>query len=304
MAIHKKPLSIRTLPSLRQLRAFVAVYHTGQVSAAADQLALTQPAVSVLLRELEGKLGVKLFDRSTRTLRRTDAAAEAIVFAERALAELEAMGASMAELASAGRGRVRVAATSTVAQTLLPDLLRRFIERHPGVQVEIVDLAPTEFVETLLTERVDLGLGTLEGPVPGLREEVIVRDSLAAIGLPGAAFEGDKPITWRQLAALPVVTVKPGYGVRRRIEAAAQAAGVRLQIVHEVSLLTTAVALAASGLGIAVVPASLLAHARNDRLIARRLARPTVERNTALVSRTDRSLSPATQAFREMVLGS
>jgi DNA-binding transcriptional LysR family regulator len=98
------------------------------------------------------------------------------------------------------------------------------------------------------------------------------------------------------------VTVKPGYGVRRRIEAAAQAAGVHLNIVHEVSLLTTAVALAANGLGIAVVPGSLHAHAADPRLIARRLARPTVERNTAVVYRTDRSLSPPAQAFRELAL--
>jgi DNA-binding transcriptional LysR family regulator len=58
MPIHKKPLSQRGLPSVRQLRAFVAVYHAGQVSAAAEQLALTQPAVTVLLRELEARLGV------------------------------------------------------------------------------------------------------------------------------------------------------------------------------------------------------------------------------------------------------
>ena len=302
MAIHKRPLSVRTLPSVRQLRAFVAVYHTGQVSAAADQLSLTQPAVSVLLRELEDKLGVKLFDRSTRTLRRTEAATEAIAHAERALAELEAMGASMAELAGAHRGRVRIAATSTVAQTLLPGLLRRFVDRHPSVRVEIEDVAPTEFVETLLAGRADLGLGTLEAPVPGLREEVFVRDSLAAIGLPRAGFAAGRTITWKQLAELPVVTVKPGYGVRRRIEAAAQAAGVNLDIVHEVSLLTTAVALAANGLGIAVVPASLHAHAADPRLLARHLTRPTVERNTAIVTRTDRSLPPPAQAFRDLVL--
>lgn len=302
MPIHDKTLSVRTLPSVRQLRAFVAVYHTGQVSAAAEQLSLTQPAVTVLLRELEGKLGVRLFDRTTRTLRRTDAAVEAIAYAERALAELQAMGSSMAELAGARRGRVRIAATSTVAQTLLPQALRRFLDAHPGVQVDIEDVAPTAFVETLLAERVDLGIGTLEGPVAGLREEVFLRDSLAALAPESPAFPADRTITWKQLAALPLVTVKPGYGVRRRIEAAAQAAGVRLTIVHEVSLLTTAVALAASGLGVAVVPGSLLAHAADPRLVARRLTRPTVERNTAVVSRTDRALPPPAQAFRDLLL--
>ena len=297
MPIHKKPLSVRTLPSVRQLRAFVAVYHSGQISAAADQLALTQPAVTMLLRELEDKLGVKLFDRSTRALRRTEAALEAIGYAERALAELEAMGASMAELAGARRGRVRIAATSTVAQTLLPPLLRRFLDAHPDVKVEIEDVAPTGFVEALLLERVDFGIGTLEAPVPGLREDVFLRDSLAAVALAGPAFRADKPITWKQLAALPLITVKAGYGVRGRIEAAALEAGVQLQIAHEVSLLTTAIAMAASGLGVAVVPASLLAHGADPRLVARKIMRPHVERNTAVVYRAERSLSPAAAAF-------
>jgi DNA-binding transcriptional LysR family regulator len=301
MAIHKNPLSMRALPSVRQLRAFVAVYHAGQVSAAAEQLALTQPAVTVLLRELEDKLGVKLFDRSTRALRRTEAADEAIAYAERALAELAGLGASMAELSGGRRGRVRIAATATVAQTLLPPAMRRFLDAHPGVRIEIEDVAPTAFVEAVLADRVDFGIGTLEAPVPGLREDVVLRDSLAAVGLPGPDFPADRPITWKQLSALPLVTVKPGYGVRRRIDAAAEAAGVTLRIAHEVSLLTTALALAASGLGVAVVPASLPAFGADRRLVVRKLTRPAVERNTAVVYRGERALAPAAQAFVEVL---
>ena len=287
---------MRSLPSLRQLRAFVAVYHAGQVSAAAEQLALTQPAVTVLLRELEGKLGVKLFDRSTRALRRTEAAAEAIAYAERVLAELAGLGASMAELAGARRGRVRIAATSTVAQTLLPPALRRFLDLHPAVAVEVQEIAPTGFVEAVLSDRVDFGVGTLEAPVPGLREQVVLRDVLAAVAPVTPDFPAGKPITWKQLAALPVVTTRPGYGV------AAQA-GVQLRIVHEVSLLTTAIALAGHGLGVAVVPASLCAHGAHPGLVARRLTRPAVERNSAIVHRQERALSPAAQAFADVLLG-
>jgi DNA-binding transcriptional LysR family regulator len=301
MAIDKKPFSMRGLPSVRQLRAFAAVYHTGQVSAAAQQLALTQPAVTVLLRELEGRLGVKLFDRSTRALRRTQAADEAIGYAERVLAELEAMRASMEEVAGAKRGRVRIAATSTLAQTLLPPVMRRFLDVHPEVQVEIEDVAPTGFVEAVLRERVDFGVGTLQAPVAGLREEVFLRDVLAAVAAPGPQFQAGKPITWKQLAALPVVTVKAGYGVRPRIDAAAEQAGVALNIVHEVSLLTTALALAASGLGVAVVPASMAGQGRHPNVVARRITRPVVERYTAIVYKAERSLSPAARAFADML---
>lgn len=303
MPIHKKPSSLKTLPSVRQLRAFVAVYYSGHVSAAAELLSLTQPAVTVLLRELEEKLGVRLFDRTTRTLQRTEAATEAIAYAERALAELDAMGASMADLSLGKRGIVRIAATSTVAQTLLPQAMRRYLQQHPEVKVLVDDCSPGEFVDRVLGERVDFGIGTLEAPVPGLLEEVFLRDRLVAAALAGPAFRAAQPISWKQLSAMPVVTVKAGYGVRRRIERAAAQAGVQLHVAHEVALLTTALAMAASGLGVAVVPGSILAHASYPQLIGRRLVRPVVERNTAVVRRADRSLSPAAKAFADLLAG-
>ena len=303
MAIHKKPAHLGSLPSVRQLRAFVAVYDSGQLSAAAEALSLTQPAVTVLLRELEARLGVRLFDRSTRSLRRTEAAAEAIGYARRALAEMQALSGGMAALARGERGRLRIAATSTVAQTLLPAAVRRYLDRYPGIELQIDDCAPGEFAERVLAGHVDLGLGTLEGPTPGRAQRVVRRDHLAAIAPAGPRFAPDRPLTWKQLAAWPVITVRPGYGVRRRIDAAAREAGADLRIAHEVSLLTTAVALAAAGLGVAVVPGSVFAPARHPELVARRLVRPLVERDTAVVFKSDRSLSPAARAFAELLEG-
>ena len=293
---------MRGLPSVRQLRAFAAVYHTGQVSAAAERLALTQPAVTVLLREFEERLGVKLFDRSTRSLHRTEAATEAIGYVERALLELEGLGASMADLAHARRGRVGIATTAIIAQTLLPPMLRRYLDLHPAVRVEVQDVAPTNFLDTVLAGRVDFGIGTLEAPVPGLREQIFLRDTLIAAAPAAPGFPAGRPITWKQLATLPLVTVKSGYGVRRRIEAAAQSAGVQLQIAHEVSLLSTALAMAASGLGVAVVPGSLLQYGTHGQLVARRLVRPSVERHTAVVHLQGRSLAPPAQAFVDLLL--
>lgn len=299
MPIHKKPLS--ALPSVRQLRAFVAVYQTGSVSVAAEQLALTQPAVSVLLRELEDRLGLRLFDRSTRSLRRTEAAAEAIGYAQRALAELDGMASSMAELSTGKRGRVRVAATATMAATLVPPAMRRFAELHPDVKVELEEVGPEAFVEVLLSERADFGVGTLEAPVPGLREDVFMRDTLVVAAAPTGKLPPGTTMTWKQLAAFPVVTVKPGYGIRRRIEEAAKAAGVALRIEHEVSLLGTALAMAAHGLAAAIVPASVVTPGFDARLVVRRLARPAVERPIGIVWKPERSLSPAAMAFADVV---
>jgi LysR family carnitine catabolism transcriptional activator len=302
MAIHKKTLSLKGLPSVRQLRAFVAVYHGGRLSAAAERLSLTQPAVTVLLRELEEKLGVRLFDRTTRTLRRTEAAEEAIGYAERALAELDAMAARMADVAGARRGSLRIAATSTTAQTLLPRALKRYLDAHPAVRVAIDDCAPGEFVDRIANEQVDFGVGMLEAPTPGLEEKVFVRDHLSAIADVSVPFPNPATVTWRQLAAHPVIAVKPGYGVRGSIDETAAAAGVRLRVVHEVALLTTGLAMAAARLGVAVLPASLLAQAQGDaQLVARRLVRPAVDRHVAVVRKRGRSLSPAAEAFAALL---
>lgn len=293
---------MRGVPSVRQLRAFVAVYHSGQLSSAAVALSLTQPAVSVLLRELEDRLGVRLFDRTTRSLQRTEAANEAIGHAERVLAELDALGTGMAELAAGRRGRVRIAATSTIAQTLMPKALRRYLDLHPGVKVAIEDCAPGQFVEKVLGEQVDFGVGTLQARTPGLDQRVFLHDHLAVVADRDLRLPGTDRITWHQLADHPLITVKPGYGVRSSIDVAAASAGVRLDIAYEVTLLTTALAMAASGLGPALLPASILAHADHERLVARRLIRPTVARNISVVTRQGRSLSPAAQAFADLLV--
>lgn len=302
MPAHKKPLSLRILPSVRQLRAFVAVYHAGSVSAAAAQLALTQPAVTVLLRELEERLGVKLFDRNTRTLKRTDAALEAIRFAESILADLEAMGRSMSELAGSERGRMRVAATLTIAHTMLPRALRAFVARYPGIKVVIQECTAGEFVEAMVGDSVDLGVGSLEAPVAGLQEEVFHRETLSAVALRGPAFPAGRPIAWEELAALPLVGFKPGFAIRQHVDAAAEAAKVRLNIEYEVSMFATAVAMAASGLGVAIVPAAASALERFPELAARQIVRPRVERTSAVIYKGERALSPPARAFADLLL--
>ena len=180
----------RFLPSMRQLRAFAAVYHLRKVSAAAEQLSVTQSAVSLSLRQLEEGLGARLFDRTTRTLQPTQAAHEAIVLAERILRDAEALGAGTLELSQLRRGRVSVAVTPTLAELLLPAAVVRFRERHPGIHVDINDCAPDQFVSRVVGEQVDFGIGVPEQAGADVDTDTLVRDHLAVVCPAGHALAG------------------------------------------------------------------------------------------------------------------
>ena len=294
---------MRHTPTVKQLRAFAAVYRSGKVATAAAELSLTQSAVSALVRQLEGKLGVALFDRTTRALHRTAAADHLIATAERLLGELDGLARDAQALEEHQAGKIRVAVTPAVAQSLMPRALARFQCEQPQTRVQLEDCAPDQFVAAIVGERADFGIGVMESEHPELVSEVLLRDQLCLLCHAGHSLaSAGKALRWKGLAGQPLIVVRPGYGSRRAIERAAAVAGIELQIVHEVSLLATAVAMAREGLGAAIVPASMAAEARRGAdLVARRLIAPTVSRDISVVSKKGHTLGAAARRFLALV---
>jgi DNA-binding transcriptional LysR family regulator len=307
-SIHKKMNKFLSIPnkklselaSVRELRAFVSICHHGSMAAAAQALALTGPAVSVLIRELEQKLDVRLFDRSTRSMRVSAAGREALVFAERILKQLGDLHTGMEDIAAGRSGALRIAATSSLAQTLVPPVLARFASVHPQVRIELNDCAPNQFQELILKDQVDLGIGVVEHDDPDLQAQPLCKDRLQVVAAAPWVLPGARQMDWQQLARLPLITLRAGYGVRASLNQAAAQAQVQLQVAYEVSLMGTALALVEQGLGVAVLPQSLLHLARADSLKLRTLVKPTITRQISLVTRRDLSPSPPLLAFTQM----
>ncbi|MBL0943374.1 MAG: LysR family transcriptional regulator [Hydrogenophaga sp.] len=291
----------RFLPTMRQLRAFAAVYHLRKVSAAAEQLAVTQSAVSLSLRQLEDGLGARLFERTTRTLEPTQAAHEAIVLAERILRDADTLGAGMRELSALRRGRVALAITPTLAELLLPEALLRFRERHPGIHVAVDDCAPDQFVARVVGAQADFGIGVPEQAGADVDTETLVRDHLALVCHPTHPLAARRRLRWADLAEQALITVRPGYGVRPLIDASAARAGVRLRVVHEVSFLSTALWMARAGLAAAIMPAAYARTAPAGALAVRPLSAPRVSRDICIVTRRGRGLTPPAQALVEQI---
>lgn len=289
-------------PSVRQLRAFRAVYQLRKLSAAAEQLSLTQSAVSVLIRQLEEGLGTRLFDRTTRSLRPTAAATEALATVERILRDLDALGTGLRDLGALRRGRVSLAITPTLAEILLPQVVERFAREHPGIHVVVDDCSPDQFVSRVVGEHVDFGVGTPERAAADVDTRKLATDSLALVCRPDHPLAHRRAPAWSDLQGHPIVTVRPGYGIRPMIDNAAAQAGVQLDVVNEVAFFSTALWMTQSGLGASIMPSAYARAAKDPSLVVRRLTRPVVTRDIAIVTKRGRSLSPAAQALADVLV--
>ncbi|MEJ1163735.1 LysR family transcriptional regulator [Variovorax sp. CCNWLW186] len=288
-------------PTLRQLRAFLAVYQMRQLSAAAQKLFVTQSAVSMLIRQLEEGLGTRLFDRTTRSLKPTAAAEEMLSTVERVLRDVDSLSADFRELSTLERGRVTLAITPTLAALLLPDAMRVFAEQHPKVRVLVNDCAPDQFISRILGEHVDFGIGTPERPGAEVETQRLMRDHLALVCRSDHPLANARVVRWSDLGRHPVITVRPGYGVRPLIDGTAADAGVALDVVNEVSFLSTALWMTASGMGPSIMPSAFARAANDPSLVIKVLSAPRVARDISVVTKRGHSLSAAARSFIDVL---
>lgn len=289
--------------TLKQLRAFVAVYKLRSLSTAAAQLYVTQSAVSVLIRQLEGELGVRMFDRTTRSLQPTPAAHDIIETAQRVLRDLDSLSAGLEDVSALRRGRVTVACTPTLAEVLLPPVIREFRRLHPDIQVYVDDCAPDQFIARLIGEHADFGIGTPDRSGDGVQMQRLIGDHLSVVCRADDPLAARKSVRWKDLDGVPVITVRPGFGVRPLIDDSAARAGIRLNVARDVSLLSTALWMTSCGMGPSLMPAAYVRYARDPDLLTRPLTGPRVSRDIYVLIKERRSLSPAAQRFVEVLHG-
>lgn len=287
--------------TMKQLRAFVAVYRSRRLSDAAQHLSVTPSAVSVLMRQTEASLSTRLFDRTTRSLEPTAAAHAAIGLAERILQSVELLESGCRELGDRRRGQVHLAVTPAIGAALMPATVRAFSRAYPDVRVVIEDCAPDQFLGRVLTDQVEFGIGTPENVTPEIALRTLVDDHLCIVCAADHALASRRQVRWADLPGVPVIAVRPGYGVRRTLDRIAGAARVELKIVNEVNFMASIMWMVSSGLGVSIVPSAFVASSHFDNLVARPLVGPKVSRAISIVTRRGRSLSPACRSFTDML---
>jgi len=288
-------------PTLRQMRAFVALAKTGNFTLAARHLHVTQSALSGLIKELEQTLGMRLFDRSTRRIALTDMGRELHPLFSQMIDDLDGALANIADHAQLRKGIVRVAAPQLMACTLLPDAIAAWRRQYPDVQVSLVD-SPVEDVTThVLSGQVDIGIGPERDLPLQLEARALMEMPFEAVVPPAHALAGRERVGWDELAAEPFISLRGQFtelllaDMDKRTGAAVR--GLTLKPVHEVTFMTTALAMVAAGLGLTVCMPYAAPLVRQHGLRMLPLGAPALTRRFLLYVREQRTLSPAAEAF-------
>jgi DNA-binding transcriptional LysR family regulator len=280
------------------LRTFLAVVEHGGLRRAAASVHRTQPALSARLRELERRIGARLFERVGRRLELTEAGRLLAAEAPAHLAAGAALAERVQDLDVSERGRLRLATIDAASIYVLPPIYRDFRAACPGVQLVVQVIESRRVAAAVASREAEVGVLALPVAAPDLECTAIFEERLVCIAAPTHRLAGARRLHLADLAAEPLVLYGRGSTTRAMLDAGFAAAGVTPQVAMETASPEAMKRLAEAGVGITVVPEALV----RDDVATGRLVRLAVrdarfERRLATVVLRGRRLSSAAARF-------
>lgn len=287
--------------TLRQIEAFVAVAEVHSFRLAADQLGLTAQAVSQLVAELEGILGFRVFDRTTRNVSLSSAGRDFLPSALTLLRHVGATEGAAADVRNKAAGLVRIGAPMVLAATALPEAIRAYHRLRPQVIIRIRDV-PVEAIADCVGEGdVDIAIGPDRATEEHV-ERVALFDSPWVLWCARShPFAKRKSLKWSDLEGQPLVAA--GRDHERNVAQMHLGApeDQRVTPVDVVDNISTAMGIAAQGLAATLAPAYIGVMARSMGLMPKRVLEPETVRKVCLYKPLSRSLSPAASGFADFL---
>ncbi len=281
---------------LRQVSTFVCLAETQSFRRAAERLRLSQPAVSAHIRELERQVGVALVHRTTRHVSLTNEGKAFAVRARRALEELALASEDLREIAAVHRGRVVVACIVPMMANVVPKVVQRLNQLHPGLEIEIWDVLSGQIDQLIARGEADLAIG----PRPtgaNLSFSQLERDYFVAAVPIGHPLAGRGTIGVRELLGHPLIVTSRNTSGRLVLDQAISQLHLTLrpqfELVHHFSVGK----MVEAGLGITMLPRSAVPSLASASIVTVEVKSPRIYRDLGVISRREYQFSPAAQAF-------
>jgi DNA-binding transcriptional LysR family regulator len=284
------------------VQAFIAIATHRNFRRAAAQLHITQTALSRRLQTLEAYLGLKLIERTTRSVELTRIGSDFLPRARRLLGELESSLTDIRETGKAMRGSVTIACVPSIGTRYLPRVIQQYSAAHPENRITIHDHSSFGVADSVLRREAEFGINVTGAHDAGLASVPLVRDRFVLICRDDHPLAARKRVSWAQLE--PHLLILPGSlnANKSVLEFALTAERLRLRTYYEVQRSSTAVGLVAEGVGVAVVPGLSIQREAYPRIRVIRLVEPIIARSLVLIAPGNAHLSPAAQALYDMLI--
>lgn len=291
--------------NLEQLQSFLTVAETGHFTNAAAELHAAQPTLSRHISTLETELGSELFNRARGNITLTAAGETLLPVASRMLADAEHIRFQMHELAGLRRGRVRFGAPPSMCVSVVAEVVGPYHQAYPGVDLHLKESGSHHLLNELVGGTLDLALIVASEHDPASAESLVhtplfVEELVVVSAVPQHFAEHEVELSLRELAVLPQIVFSESYDLRAATMEAYRQHELSPKVVLEGAEMDAVLRFVEHGLGVAVVPATVLL----DRpgLRSRRLIEPSLTRTIALAHRKDVQLSRAAGAMQNMIL--
>jgi LysR family carnitine catabolism transcriptional activator len=286
--------------NLRLFQTFLAVASEGSFRLAGEKLNRAHSAVSIQIRQLEDQLQVKLFERTTRSVKLTEEGAKLHDSLRRAHIEILHGLREIREAADLKRGQISLASSSHLASIYLPKILTEFVRQFPEIAVTIRELTSTDLYEALRKQEVDFAIG------PHTEDSAfdftpILVEPLHALVHPRFIREPRGSVTWREISQYPILLPAPQTAMRQIIDSVLRENGLDTNNRYQFIQAETIIAMAEAGLGVAIQPNTRL---RKQPLVHARaipLTEPQIRRAMSLIRLRKRDLSPAARYIADRI---
>lgn len=293
-------MSRLTLP---QLTAFLKLAETSSFKDAAVQLGVSQPALSRTMLHIETRVGVRLFDRDTRTVTLTPAGERLRPLAMRLLEDYETVFRDLQEFVDGKEGVIRIAALPSIASAMLPAAIQKFQARFPEVRIEIWEDVGEQVHNVVRQRAADIGIAPPPDLAGDLRYQELLKDNIVLVCRKDDPLAAAAEHPWSVFGDNRFIAMSYETGLRKMVESGFTQAGVLVERLYNCSAATTAAALVTSGLGISALTPMMMRQIASTSLVWRPLVDPVMARSIGIVRLNGRSLSPAAQVFvRELEL--
>jgi LysR family transcriptional regulator, cyn operon transcriptional activator len=286
---------------LRHLRYFLAVAGTENFTRAAERLGVTQPNVSLQIRDLERALGAPLFRRLGTRIRLTEAGAAFRRSAEVVLRKFEEACGSVDDAAELVTGHVEVGVIPAVQLAWIPPVLEALARDFPGVTVAVHQRPSSEVETEVEAGRFDLGLGIISGMSPGIRYDQLLAERLALVVPPDHALAGRRSVAVEELDGVRLVLLPETFDMRRLVDAIFRGSRRRPRVAFETGTIDATLHTVLRARTPTLLPPIVLAGRETLGLRAVKLSGPIEPVGFGILLPRDSAPSPAARTFIELL---